>query len=272
MSLVTFIVFAVLLSILTLVSYTDRVYTEMGKFLSREFQENIEVFEQRVEPRLGMDRDRVALSMSVVKHMSMAAIAVLITYEVFHGVTITSAEIVQVAVTLIFVIIMCQHLLPFIFFSRTRGEWLVPMAPVLRGLGYLALPVTIVLGFCLSVASLTKDSAEPEPERPSEAVDALIEAGQEEEILEESDRELIQSVVEFGDKTVREVMTPRPDIFAVPADTTDGCGLTSVRGPGEVVVQLVKCMPHDECPIVLEASSSLLKGRRELLWCPRSQA
>jgi CBS domain containing-hemolysin-like protein len=51
-------------------------------------------------------------------------------------------------------------------------------------------------------------------------VDAFIEAGQEEGIIEESDRDLIQSVVEFGDKTVREVMKPRPEIFAVPVDTT----------------------------------------------------
>ena len=38
--------------LLTLVSYADRVYTEIGRFLSREFQENIATFEQRVEPKL----------------------------------------------------------------------------------------------------------------------------------------------------------------------------------------------------------------------------
>ena len=47
-------------------------------------------------------------------------------------------------------------------------------------------------------------------------MDALLEAGEEEGILEESDRELVRSAVEFGDKVVREVMTPRPEIFAVP--------------------------------------------------------
>src|ERR1035437_8059477 len=77
-----------------------------------------------------------------------------------------------------------------------------------------------MLGFTISVASLTKEHSEEEPEHPSEAVDALIEAGREEGILEESDRHLIQSVVEFGDKTVREVMTPRPEIFATPAEWT----------------------------------------------------
>ena len=70
------------------------------------------------------------------------------------------------------------------------------------------------------MASLSKEHGERQPEHSSEAVDALIEAGQEEGILEEGDRDLIQSVVEFGDKTVREVMTPRPEIVAVLADTT----------------------------------------------------
>jgi CBS domain containing-hemolysin-like protein len=51
-------------------------------------------------------------------------------------------------------------------------------------------------------------------------MDALLEAGEEEGILEESDRELVRSAVEFGDKVVREVMTPRPAIFAVPEGMT----------------------------------------------------
>ena len=51
-------------------------------------------------------------------------------------------------------------------------------------------------------------------------MDALLEAGEEEGILEESDRELVRSVVEFGDKVVREVMTPRPEIFAVSSSLT----------------------------------------------------
>lgn len=46
-------------------------------------------------------------------------------------------------------------------------------------------------------------------------MEALLEAGEEEGILEESDRDLVRSAVEFGDKLVREVMTPRPEVFAV---------------------------------------------------------
>jgi putative hemolysin len=247
MNLLLAFIVVLLLALVTLVSYVDRVYTEMGKFLSREFQENIEEFEQRVEPRLPVNRERAALSISVLKHLAMAALAVIVTYSFLHGVVVTSAEVLQVVVTLVLTIIVCQHLLPFVFFSRTKGRWLAPLTPVLSVLMYLALPVTLVLGFCISVAALSKDYADPEPERPSEAVDALIEAGQEEGILEESDRDLIQSVVEFGDKTVREVMTPRPDVFAVPADTTI-----------EKFTDLLRTHPYSRVPVYGESFDQIV--------------
>ena len=75
------IVFILLLlvGLLTLVSYVDRVYQEAGKFLSRDFQDNIDVFEQKIEPRLGFSRTRAALSMAVLEQLITAAIAGLIS-------------------------------------------------------------------------------------------------------------------------------------------------------------------------------------------------
>ena len=69
-------------------------------------------------------------------------------------------------------------------------------------------------------------------------MDALIEAGEEEGILEESDRELVRSAVEFGDKVVREVMTPRPEIFAVPGSTTL-----------EEFLEMIESQPYSRVPV-----------------------
>jgi len=220
MSLPLSILLVFLLAVLTLVSYVDRLYHEIGKFLSREFEENIEAYEQLVEPRLGFTRERASLSMAMLTQICMASIGVLIGYLLFIEQRWVALDLVQAAVSLIFIIVIFNRLLPHIFFVRTKGEWLAKLVPVLRILIYLAMPASILLGFALSVASLSKEHAEKEPEHPSEAVDAFIEAGQEEGILEETDRDLIQSVVEFGGKTVREVMTPRPKMVAVPASTT----------------------------------------------------
>ncbi len=237
----------VLIVVLTIVSYVDRVYDEAGKFLSREFQENIDVFEQKIEPRLGASRDRAALSMAVLTPLVTAAIGALLAYFVFRDPNWSGEELAQAAVGLALIVVVFHRLLPFIFFSRTRGEWFVWLAPVLRVLIYIALPVTLFLGFFQSVAALTKEHTEPEPESSSEAVDALIEAGQEEGILEESDRELIQSVVEFGDKTVRDVMTPRPDITAVPVTMTV-----------DKFTELLKSKPFSRIPVYAKSLDEII--------------
>jgi CBS domain containing-hemolysin-like protein len=242
------ILLLVLMGLLTLVSYVDRLHAEMGKFLAREFQENIDAYEERVEPRLHVSRERAALSMAVLTQLCTAGIGVLIGYVLFMEKRWVVLDLVQAAVSLIFIIVIFHQLLPYLFFVRTKGEWLAQWTPVLRGLIYLALPATLILGFGLSVASLSKEHGDQQPEHPSEAVDALIEAGQEEGILEESDRDLIQSVVEFGDKTVREVMTARPEIVAVPATTTV-----------EKFTELLKKYPYSRIP-VYEGDIDHIKG------------
>jgi CBS domain containing-hemolysin-like protein len=220
MNLPLFITLIVLLALLALVSYVDRLYAEMGKFLSREFEENIEAYEQHVEPRLNVTRERASLSMAMLSQLSMASIGLIIGYLLFIEKRWVALDVVQAIVSLVFVIVIFNRLLPYVFFVRTRGEWLIHFVPLLRVLIYISMPATLVLSFALSVASLSREHVEEKPETSAEVVDALIEAGQEEGILEESDRDLIQSVVEFGDKTVREVMTPRPEIVAVPITTT----------------------------------------------------
>jgi putative hemolysin len=209
-----------MLALLALASYVDRVYQEIGKFLSREFQDNIDVFEQKVEPILNVSRTRASLSMSVLKQLTTAAIALTVGYLVFADQRWSIYEILQAVISLLLIIIVFNQFLPFVFFSRTNGAWLIRWTWLLRMLIYLVLPITIVIGFLQSVASLTRQNTREQPESVSEAVDALIEAGQEEGIIQEGDRDLIQSAVEFSGKTVREAMKPRPEIFAVPVETT----------------------------------------------------
>jgi len=61
---------------------------------------------------------------------------------------------------------------------------------------------------------------EAEDDDDSGNLQALIDVGEAEGILEEEEGELIHSIIEFGDTRVSEVMTPRPDIVAVPETAT----------------------------------------------------
>ncbi|HEY0161050.1 MAG TPA: hemolysin family protein [Edaphobacter sp.] len=215
----------VLLVMLALAAYADRVYSEMGKFLAREYQDNIDSWEAMIEPRLRLGRESVALSASVLRQLLLAAMSLfwgLHLYRVTNGlVEIPSRGAIARAVAeLILLILIFDRLIPQILFARTEGLWVRRIRFLLQLFFYLILPVTIVLQLLLSIAALAEPEDETEEERPSEAMEALLEAGEEEGIIEESDRELVRSVVEFGDKVVREIMTPRPEVFAVPGTMT----------------------------------------------------
>ena len=227
-----------LFGILTLVSYVDRIYAEIGKFLSREFQNNIDIFEQKIEPRLGVSRTRASLSMAVLVQVTMAAIAMLVGFALFRDGDWNIFQILQAIVSLVLVVVVFNRFLPFVFFSRTKGEWFVRWIIPLRVLIYIVLPVTLMLGFLQSVTTLTREHTDETPETQAEAVDALLEAGQEEGILDPSNRDLIQSVVKFGEKTLRDAMKPRPEIVAVPTNTTV-----------EQFIELLRSKPFSRVPV-----------------------
>ena len=227
MSLLYLLALFALLVILTLAAYVDRVYSEMGKFLAREYQDNIDAWVESVEPRLRLGRESVALSASVLRQISVAAIALLLGLRLYTSsaaADLASAPgpgaIARTACEIVLLLLFFDRLLPQLLFTRTGGLWAIRLRLLFAALFYLVLPITMLLSLLLSIAALAEPEDKPEAEDSSEAMDALLEAGEEEGILEESDRELVRSVVEFGDIVVREIMTPRPEIFAVPGTLT----------------------------------------------------
>ena len=263
MNLVLAITLMVLVGLLTLASYVDRLYAEIGKFLSREFQDNIDAFEQQVETRLKVSRSRAALSMAVLTPLLMAAVAMVVGFAVFGEGTWSADAVLESVLGLILIVIVFNRFLPFVFFSRTKGVWLARWTPLLRVMIYMTLPITLVLGFLQSVASLTREHSEAQPETQAEAVDALIEAGQEEGILDESNRDLIQSVVQFSEKTVRDAMKPRPEVVAVASDTTV-----------EKFIELLRLRPFSRVP-VFEGSLDHIVGvvyAQDVLQVPDAEA
>jgi len=69
-------------------------------------------------------------------------------------------------------------------------------------------------------------SSPPTPDEAAEeandAAKAYIEGAEQEGLIEGEERRLLQSIVDFGDTLVREVMTPRPDIKAIRDTATVG--------------------------------------------------
>ena len=65
-----------------------------------------------------------------------------------------------------------------------------------------------------------------------EEIISLVDAGEEQGVIEEEEREMIQSVLEFPDTIVRKVMTPRIDMHCVPADASLQEVLDTIRHSG----------------------------------------
>ncbi len=98
--------------------------------------------------------------------------------------------------------------------------WLLRLVPLIHGLMILVRPLAALLLFLQSLAQLGEPQETAEEAASPENIEALISAGTEEGIIEEDDRKLIQSVVAFGSKTVREVMTARPNMVCIRASAS----------------------------------------------------
>lgn len=81
-------------------------------------------------------------------------------------------------------------------------------------------------------------AAEKEAEKDAD-VRALLDVAREEGILEKHEEELVSRAVDFGDRTVREVMTPRPDMVVAEADT-----------PFAEIAELFETTKHTRIPLV----------------------
>ena len=71
----------------------------------------------------------------------------------------------------------------------------------------------------------------------------LVNVGAEQNVIEEEEREMIHSVIEFGDTIVREVMTPRPDMVAVEID--DSAAARARRGDRRRLFEAAR-LPGDD--------------------------
>jgi CBS domain containing-hemolysin-like protein len=120
-------------------------------------------------------------------------------------------------------ILLFEHVLPLLIVRRNPEKALELLLPPFDFAARFLHPLTGTL-----VRLIVESRREREvpsvgngnDEASGEAAHALLEAGEEQGLIERDEQRLLRSIVDFGDTLVREVMTPRPDIVAIPADAT----------------------------------------------------
>jgi len=206
---------ALLLAVLLcLVTLMQLLHMESVRLRARELPA-LSFFKETLQAKVGLSIERGALAFSLIKHTLILALVVVFLLPASPGEPLWEAAL-QAGVFAWVTMLVATYMLPHLLYRKTSGRWLLPLMPVLRVMVLIVMPLVSVLAFFESLVELAQpDQSHSEPPTPAEHIDALISAGEEEGIIEEEDRRLIQSVVAFGDKTVREVMTPRPNMVTI---------------------------------------------------------
>lgn len=209
------IVWAVLLCLVTVVQI---LYMESLRLRSRDLPA-LQFFKESLEDRLGVRGDNGVLAFSLIKHTVLLLLGVCFLATLAGDRAQTWENLFEAALFAWLTMLVATYVLAPMLCRKTSGRWLLPFAPILRVCALLVRPLTGILGFFQSLVELS-EPAKTNEEGPGPAgdIEALISAGEEEGIIEKDDRKLIESVVAFGDKTVREVMTPRPKMVAIDAN------------------------------------------------------
>lgn len=222
LTLQTLIVLAMLVG-LTVFAYLDRIYRELGRVTTKRIHGHLDIFEAEIEPRTGLPRRRAALGFSLLSRLWMVAVAVLTARGVLQFVPDRLSAATELFVFVPAEVLIAMHFLPDLLLARTSGRWLRPLMPAVKAFLIVVWPLRVSVELAASLARISDDDADAgktEEQTNQEGIEALVEAAQEEGIIEHDDAELIEQVMEFGDKRVSEVMTPRPDVIAISTDAS----------------------------------------------------
>jgi CBS domain containing-hemolysin-like protein len=204
--------------IVTVVTCVQLLYLESLRIRTREHP-SLEFFKQTLEAKLGLETEHGSRIFSLIKHVGLTIIGCL-TLAATWSSTPGWQGLISACLLAGFFTIIGTYIIPQIVYRKSTGKGLLTLAPLLRVLALAVAPLMWAIEFIESLFELSNAPETAEAAGPEEHIEALIMAGEEEGLIEKADRELIQSVVAFGDKTVREVMTPRPRVVAIRQDAT----------------------------------------------------
>lgn len=207
---------AILALLLSLVGFVQLLYLESLRLRTRD-SEAMEFFKESLMEMIGYDNEDGAFTFSLLKHTLLIVAGSVITTTILLR-SPNWLGFLEGLVIAWLVMLFSSYLIPHLIYRRTSAGWLIPLIPLLRFLALLIRPLNALLRFLDSLHSLAEPAGEEEvASNPAEDIEALISAGEEEGIIEKEDSRLIQSVVAFGDKRVREVMTPRRQMVTIEA-------------------------------------------------------
>lgn len=175
--------------------------------LARRAQAAMEVIERP---------DRLALLFITVTSLSLWAAATFLTLAALQ-----EKWPVYVLPLALGILLFVAEVIPLQISARHAEAVALRGAPLVRLTLRLLSPILAVVGgFAYGIARALGSGPDATPAVTEGELRTALAAAEEEGVIESEERALIEGAMDFRDKIVREVMTPRIDIVGVPADAT----------------------------------------------------
>jgi len=192
------------------------------------------------------DRNRTLTTILIANTFVLLATSGYATY-VFVKLGIPQAPLWSTLLTTIVLLIFGEVLPKTLAVSNSSRAALRLSAP-LKFFTWLLAPLTSGLLATTNLIVRVFGGSPPHgPYVTEDDIKTLVNVGVEQKVLEEGERELIHSIIEFGDTIVREVMTPRPDMVAVP-----------VTAPPRRALDLVIADGYSKLPVFEETVDNVI--------------
>lgn len=153
------------------------------------------------------------LIMNNIVNLGCSSLATILCIEIFGNM---GAAISTGATT--FLVLTFGEIIPKCFGKENSESIALYTASILRAFMFILTPLVF---FFIKIKTLALKIARVQNNDPSVTEDELkyiIESIEEEGVLEEQESEMVQSALEFDEKTVLEVLTPRVDVTAIDID------------------------------------------------------
>ncbi|HET8723118.1 MAG TPA: hemolysin family protein [Anaeromyxobacteraceae bacterium] len=138
------------------------------------------------------------------------------------------------------VVLFAGEVVPKTLAKRHPVRFAIALIPFVSAVSFLLWPISV--GLVRATHALMRlfggGKEAPGPAVTSEEIEYIIEMGTREGVLDEVKEELLNSVLEFADRVVKEIMVPRTRMVAIDRDA-----------PREEIVRIVAENPYSRMPV-----------------------
>ncbi|MBA4123297.1 MAG: HlyC/CorC family transporter [Acidobacteria bacterium] len=219
-----------ILFVLTFLATIDMAFSQLSdvglRRLSSDFEDSTKVKSVAFLQGILENRPRFRFALSAAIQILLIAFSVLVTlivssFNPTYFQLLALSIVIGLTATIIF-----RQFLPRLLTRKNPETKLLVLLPFVRPFYGLLSAVADPFQFFtrdnsnLETTIVPTQTVEEVKEDNAEDKQALIEMGEAEGILEEKDRELLETMFEFGETRAGEIMTPRTEIVALPIDST----------------------------------------------------